>query len=156
MSQRERSFRSEAIILKRRDFGEADRLLTVLTPRHGRLDVIAKGARKPASSKTGHVELLSKADLLIHKGRDLGIVVQAEVIEPLLPLREDLQRGAYANYVAELLDRFTASGDEDMHGLYLLFDQTLQRLCTEEDLQSLVKEQVMRCVCWTTSASGLN
>ncbi len=144
MSQRERSFRTEAIILKRRDFGEADRLLTVLTPRRGRLDVIAKGARKPASTKTGHVELLTKADLLVHKGRDLGIAVQAEVIDPLLPLREDLQRGAYANYVAELMDRFTASGDEDMHSLYLLLDQTLQHLCTEEDLRLVVRYYEIR------------
>jgi DNA repair protein RecO (recombination protein O) len=145
MSSRERSFRSEAIILKRRDFGEADRLLTVLTPRKGRLEVIAKGARKPASSKTGHVELFTKADMLIHKGRDLGIVVQAEVIDPLLPLREDLQRGAYANYVAELIDRFTASGDsDDMGGLYTLLDATLQRLCSEDDLQLVVRYFEMR------------
>lgn len=145
MSQRERAFRSEAIILKRRDFGEADRLLTVLTPRQGRLDVIAKGARKPASSKTGHVELLTKADLLIHRGRDLGIVVQAEVIDPLLPLRENLERGAYASYVAELMDRFTASADpDDMGGLYALLDTTLQRLCSEDDIRLAVRYYEMR------------
>jgi DNA repair protein RecO (recombination protein O) len=76
-SHRERSFRTDAIILKRRDFGEADRLLTILTPRYGKLDVIAKGARKPTSSKTGHVELFTRADMLIHKGRDLDLAVQA-------------------------------------------------------------------------------
>ena len=46
MTRPERSFRTDAIILKRRDFGEADRLLTILTPRHGKIDVIAKGARQ--------------------------------------------------------------------------------------------------------------
>ena len=143
-SARERSYRCEAIILKRRDFGEADRLLTVMTPRHGKLDVIAKGARKPASSKTGHVELFTKADLLIHKGRDLGIVVQAEMIAPYLPLREDLQRGAYANYVAELMDRFTATGDDDLHSVYRLLDDTLQRLCSEDDTRLAVRYYEMR------------
>ncbi|MFN8450159.1 MAG: recombination protein O N-terminal domain-containing protein [Anaerolineae bacterium] len=56
MSSRERSFRTPAIILKRFDLGEADRLLTLLTPRHGKLEVVAKGARKLTSTKTGHVD----------------------------------------------------------------------------------------------------
>ena len=68
MSRFERAFRTQAIILKRRDFGEADRILTVFTPAYGKLDVIAKGARKPTSTKTGHVELFTRTDMLIHKG----------------------------------------------------------------------------------------
>jgi DNA repair protein RecO (recombination protein O) len=139
MPRPERSFRTDALILKRRDFGEADRLLTILTPRYGKLDVIAKGARKPTSTKTGHVELFTRADLLIHRGRDLGIVVQAEVRQPYLPLREDLQRGAYAGYVVELADRFTTSGDEDLTRVYTLLDDTLRRLCTDSDLRLAVR-----------------
>ncbi len=133
MSTRERSFRTPAIILKRFDLGEADRLLTVLTPRHGKLEVVAKGARKLTSTKTGHVELFTRADMLIHRGRDLGIVVQAEMIAPFLPLRDDLTLGAYAGYAAELMDRFTASGDEDTHQVFTLLDETLNRLCVESD-----------------------
>ena len=129
----ERQFRTKAIILKRRDFGEADRLITVLTPDHGKVDAIAKGARKPTSSKTGHVELFTQADMLISKGRELDIVVQVEMTEPYLAIREDLQRGAYANYAAELLDRFTETGDADMHGLFELMADTLQRLCKDDD-----------------------
>jgi len=133
MPRTERAFRTLAIILKRRDFGEADRLLTVLTPEHGKIDVIAKGARKPTSHKTGHVELFTRADMLIHTGRELGIVAQAEMVAPYLSLREDLTRGAYASYCAELLDRFTAQGDEDYHDLFALLDDTLDRLCSAAD-----------------------
>jgi DNA repair protein RecO (recombination protein O) len=49
MSSRERVYRTEAIVLRRSDFGEADRLLTVFTPERGKLRLIAKGARKPSS-----------------------------------------------------------------------------------------------------------
>src|SRR5262245_32146810 len=133
MSTRDRSFRTPAIILKRRDFGEADRLLTVITPRHGKMDVIAKGARKLISHKTGHVELYTRADMLIHRGRDLSVVEQAEMISPYLPLREDLQRGAYATYAAELVDRFVTPGEEEMSALFYLLDDTLQRISTEKD-----------------------
>jgi DNA repair protein RecO (recombination protein O) len=133
MPRPDRAYRTPALILKRRDFGEADRLLTILSPRHGKQDVIAKGARKPTSTKTGHVELLTIADMLIHRGRDFGIVVQAEVMNPYLAVREDLTRGAYASYVAELTDRFTAVGDDDLSDVYDLLTATLDRLCTDSD-----------------------
>lgn len=133
MTHRERSFRTAAIILKRFDLGESDRLLTLLTPRHGKIEVVAKGARKLTSTKTGHVELFTRADMLIHKGRDLGIAVQAEMTAPYLPLRDDLTLGAYAGYAAELADRFIASGDEDTGRIFALLDDTFSRLCSDPD-----------------------
>lgn len=136
---RERSYRTPAIIIKRRDFGESDRLLTIFTPYHGKVDVIAKGARKAISTKTGHVELFTQADMLIHRGRDLDIAAQVEMVKPYLVLREDLQRGAYANYAAELLDRFTPEGEEEHPELYQLLEETLQRLCDENDPRLVIR-----------------
>jgi DNA repair protein RecO (recombination protein O) len=141
---RERSFRTPAIILKRRDFGEADRLLTLLTPGHGKFDALAKGARKLTSTKLGHVELYTRADMLIHRGRDLAIVSQAEMIAPYLPLREDLMRGAYAGYCVEFLDRLTAEDDVDSQRLFILLDDTLVRLCLDSDMQLAVRFYEMR------------
>lgn len=144
MPRQERSFRTRALILKRRDFGEADRLLTVLTPEHGKLDVIAKGARKPVSTKTGHVELFTCVDMLISRGRDLDIAVQAEMVEAYLEIREDLQRGAYANYVAELIDRFTSTGDDELSRLFMLVNTTLARLCVDDDPRLVVRYYEIR------------
>ncbi|NDJ59837.1 MAG: DNA repair protein RecO [Chloroflexi bacterium] len=141
MSRPERAFRTPLLILKRRDFGEADRLLTVLTPGHGKLSVIAKGARKLASTKTGHVELFTRADALIHRGRDFGIAVQVEQVAPHLLLREDLQRGAYAGYAAELVDRFVLEeGSDDGHAaaVFNLLDATFARLSSATDDPRLV------------------
>lgn len=144
MPRPDRAFRTEALILKRRDFGEADRLLTILTPRHGKRDVIAPGARKPTSTRTGHVELFTRADLLIHQGRELGIAAQAQMLAPYLALREDLQRGAYASYAVELLDRFTAEGDEDYGALFTLLDTTFARLCADADPRLAVRYYEIR------------
>ncbi|NWF67883.1 MAG: DNA repair protein RecO [Chloroflexi bacterium] len=144
MSRPERAFRTPAIILKRRDFNEADRLLTVLTPAHGKIDVIAKGARKLTSHKTGHVELYTRADLLVHTGRELGIAVQAQMVEPYLRLRQDLQRGAYAGYAVELLDRFSAESDDDGGQLFRLLDDTLARLCSEKDVRLVIRYYEIR------------
>lgn len=140
MPRPERSYRTPAIILKRFDLGEADRLLTLLTPQYGKLEAVAKGARKLTSHKTGHVELFTRADMLINRGRDLDVINQCEMTAAYLPLREDLVRGAYANYCAELLDRFTSSGEDDGAGrLFALFDATLQRLCDAGDTRLAVR-----------------
>ncbi|MGJ3239335.1 MAG: DNA repair protein RecO [Anaerolineae bacterium] len=141
MSDRPRSFRTPALILKRRNFGEADRQVTLLTPNYGKFDALAKGARKPASKKTGHVELFMKSDVLIAKGRSLDILTQAEMLEPYLRIREDLERGAYASYASELLDRFTFDSDDlsNTRRLFDLLDQTFARLCHDEDTRLIIR-----------------
>lgn len=134
MSSRERVYRTEAIVLRRTDFGEADRLLTVFTPERGKVKLIAKGARKPSSRKSGHVELFSRGLFLVAAGHELDIITQAETIEPYRPLREDLLRTTYAYYVAELADGFAAERDEN-RPVYDLLKAAFGWLCTTEDLQ---------------------
>ncbi|MBC7264002.1 MAG: DNA repair protein RecO [Chloroflexi bacterium] len=138
MTDKPRLYRTEAIVLKRSDLGEADRLLTLYTPDMGKLRVVAKGVRKPTSRKSGHVELFSLTDLLIARGRNLDIVTQAEVIEPHRILREDLLRASYAHYVSELVDRFTGEEEENFP-LYRLLSSTLDWVCTSGDLSLTVR-----------------
>jgi DNA repair protein RecO (recombination protein O) len=113
---RDRLFRVEAIVLKRSDYGEADRLLTLYTPDLGKLRAIAKGARKPSSRKSGHVELFTHCALLIAKGRHLDIVTQADTLDAFAPLRENLDRLGFAYYLAELVDQFSVEGDTASRG----------------------------------------
>jgi DNA repair protein RecO (recombination protein O) len=127
MERRQRLYRVSAIVLRRRDQGEADRLLTVLTRDRGKLTLLAKGVRRPASRKAGHIEPFTLVDLLAAKGKSLDLVTQAETVAAHRTLREDLWRSTWAYYVAELADAFTV--DEDPQAL--LFDllaETLDRL----------------------------
>lgn len=131
MPRPERLFKTQAIILRRHDYGEADRILTLLTPDHGKLRAIAKGARKLTSRLNGHLELYSRVALLIAHGKDLHVVSQAEQLEAFLPLHGDLLRGAYAHYLAELTDRF--SEDEETHTpFFILLNAALSWLCAPE------------------------
>ena len=111
-------------MLRRKDIGEADRVLTLFTPGRGKIRAIAKGIRKPRSRKAGHLELFTRAKLLLATGRDLDHVTQAEMVEAYRPLREDLLRSAYAAYMVELLDRFTPD-EEENEALYDLLSQGL-------------------------------
>jgi DNA repair protein RecO (recombination protein O) len=122
--RRERLYRTEAIVIKRSDFFEADRLLTLYTPKLGKIRAIAKGVRKPTSRKSGHVELFTHSQLLIARGRNLDIVTQAETVHAFRPLREDLLRTTYAYYAAELMDLFVEEGIENRP----LFDLLLAML----------------------------
>ncbi len=134
MPDRQRLYRTEAIVLRRSDLGEADRLLTLLTPERGKLRAIAKGARKVASRKSGHVELFNRVNLLIARGRgEFDIVSQAETIEPFRPLREDLLRSTYAHYAAELVERFAEEGSAQPE-LFDLLSDALGWLSTSTDL----------------------
>jgi len=135
---RERTYRSEAIVLKRTDFGEADRLLTLFTRDFGKVRAIAKGARKPQSRKTGHVELFMRTTCFFAKGRDIDILTQAEMVDAYLALREDLVRTTYAAYAVELLDRFTV--DEDAHpDIYNLLANALDWLAHHEDVMLVAR-----------------
>jgi DNA repair protein RecO (recombination protein O) len=115
------------VVLRRQDLGEADRLLTIFTPNHGKLRVVAKGVRRPHSRKAGHLEPLTRARLMLARGRDLDIITQAEAVELYASLRGDLERLGQAFYAVELLDRFTVEEGENQH-LYDLLLNTLERL----------------------------
>jgi DNA repair protein RecO (recombination protein O) len=142
---RERLYRTEALILHRTDFGEADRLLNVFTPHLGRLRLLAKGVRKPTSRKAGHVEPFSHVNLLVARGKTLDIVSQAEVIEPFRPLHEDLERASMAYYVAELVASFTEEHDENAP-LFDLTRATCARLCEERDMLLVLRFFEMRAL----------
>lgn len=134
----ERLYRTEGIVIRRRDQGEADRVLTLCTPQ-GKTEVIAKGVRKVRSRKAGHVELFSRSSFVVSRvPNSWDIVSQAETVEPHAVLREDLARGAYARYVVELLDRFFAQ-DEGGPALFDLLDHVLTWLCGERDLDLVTR-----------------
>jgi len=130
MPSRVRSQRVEAIVLRHVDWGEADRLLWLFTRQLGKVQVVAKGVRKPRSRKAGHLEPFTRVELLLAHGRDLPIVTQAEAKDAYLALREDLVRMGYASYVIELLDRFTYEEGENV-ALFRLLAETLSRLNDE-------------------------
>ncbi len=78
--------RVEAIVLRHSDWGEADRLLWLITQEMGKIQAVAKGVRRIRSRKAGHLEPFTRASLLLARGRDLLIVTQAETIDAFLPL----------------------------------------------------------------------
>lgn len=127
MAEQERLYRTHILVLRRRDYGDADRILTVLMPDKGRRELIAKGVRKTTSRKAGHLELFSHAGVLVAQARTWDIITEAVTVESFRHLREDLDAIGRAANVAELVDAF-ATGDEDNRPLWDLALGTLEEL----------------------------
>ena len=133
MPDRDRVYRTEAVVLRHSNFGEADRLLTVYTPYMGKVRLLAKGIRKPRSRKAGHLETFTRTQLLVARGRNLDLITQAEIIEPYVALRRDLWRMSHAYYLAELVDGFCKEQSEN-RPLYDLLCDVLGWICCSADL----------------------
>ena len=133
-----RLYHTEGIIMQRRDQGEADRVVRLCTP-SGKVDVLAKGARKVRSRKAGHIELFARASFILSRVPNYwDIISQAETLEPHTRLRSDLLRGTYARYAVELLDRFLSDG-EGSAAAFDLLNHTLAWLCEADDLDTIAR-----------------
>lgn len=107
------AFKTEGIILKRRDFGEADRILTVFSLHRGKISVLAKGVRRITSRRAGNVELLNRVSMFLHQGKNFLILAEAESLETFQKLKEDLTLSTYAYHILELVDKLTAENQEN-------------------------------------------
>jgi len=127
VSDRPRVYKTEGLVLRRRNLGEADSIFTVFSDREGKFDAIARGVRKARSRMRGHLEPLTRSHLMLARGRTLDVFTQAETINAYRNIREDLERTALALYCAELVDRFTIEHAENP-GLYDLLLSVLDAL----------------------------
>ena len=85
--------------------GESDRIVNLLTERHGKVRAVVKGVRKTKSRFGARLEPMVHCSLLFYEGRELDIVTQAEVVEFFRPVREDLSRLAKAASLLEATDQ---------------------------------------------------
>jgi DNA repair protein RecO (recombination protein O) len=138
-----RLYKTEAIVLRQRKLGEADRILTLFTPAYGKLDAKAKGVRKTTSRMGGHLQPLNRCMVQLARGRTMEIVAGCETMESFQPLRDDLGRLSRALYAAELADRFLPERVENIPTYRLLLD-TLRRLQGTADTDLALRHYEMK------------
>jgi len=107
------TYTDEGIVLRRVDYGETDRILTVLTREHGKIGVIARGVRRSQSRLSARTDLFVRSRMQLAKGRgELDVLTQAESVAPPPPAG-DARRAACAAVCAELTDRVLESAHPD-------------------------------------------
>lgn len=128
----ERLYKTQAVVLRRFDFGESGKQLLVYTPRFGKRSLVAKGIKRPTSKMAGHLEPLTLTQVVAAQGRNLDVVTQADTIESFAAVRTDSSRVFYGLMVAELLEKLTTQ-DEGSQGTWDLLLHTLRRLEVDDD-----------------------
>lgn len=104
-------YRSDAIVLRTKDLGEADRILTLLTAEAGKVAAVAKGCRRVRNRLMGVSVPFVHMRALLFSGKSLDTLSQGEIIHSFIDLREDLVKMAYASYMAEVVDQMTEEKD---------------------------------------------
>lgn len=135
-----RSYKIEGIIIKRRNFGEMGRILTVFTKTNGKIQVKAPGVRKITSRRASSIELLNLSTLTLYKssGSLFPIVTEAESLEEFFSIKNNLHKIGFAYYICELVDRLCPDNQENKKAFFL-FKDTLYRLASDYNSQSIVE-----------------
>jgi DNA repair protein RecO (recombination protein O) len=108
----------EGIVLRRVDYGETDRVLTVLTRDHGKLGVLARGVRRAGSRLAAATDLFARSTMQLARGRgELEVLTEARRLGPVAPLA-DARRSACAALCAELADHALEPGHPLDEGLF--------------------------------------
>ena len=143
MSAPQRSYKTTAVVLRGRTYGEADRILTLYTGERGKIDAIAKGARRTKSHLAGRLEFGNEVQLGMHRGRNLDVVVSADIIAPHWQRLVQPERYAAANIIIELIDAF-CEPDLPQPEIYALLTAALGAVAQSEDPLSLLARFSMR------------
>jgi len=139
------SYTANVIVLRRINFGETDRIVTLYSRERGKISGIAKGARKPVSRLAGATEVLTSSRLRLAIRKALNIISQAEIKESFPRIHTDLKRLSYAGYLAELVDKFVEEHEVsiDIFDLLLSALYLLERPNDPEKITHMFELQFM-------------
>ncbi len=132
-----RSFNVEGIIIKRRNFGDADRMLTVFTKYHGKIAIKATGVRKITSRRSSHVELLNHATLGLYKGNGFPVLTEAQTINSFAAIKNNLEKIGFAYHMCELIDGLCPEGQEQP-AIFNLLVSSLADLSKSDELATTI------------------
>ena len=143
MSTPGRTYKTRGIVMRARNLGEADRIVTLFTEERGKLDAVAKGVRRAKSHVAGKLEFASEALLGVHRGRNLDVIASAEIARSHWEALVDPAKYAVAHLLVELIDAF-CEPDLAMPEVYALLQGALAALARSGEPLALVPRFELR------------
>jgi len=128
-----KTYKTEAIVIKRLNFGEADKILTLFSKHYGKISCIAKGIRKLTSRKAGALELFNCSTVFLVKGKNLDIITEAKIVESFKNFENNLEGIATAYQFCELVDYLTVVEQRNRRIFQLLKNALRALKKTEKD-----------------------
>lgn len=122
-----KSYRTNAIVLRRTNYGEADRIIQVLTPNYGKVSIIARGVRREKSKLAGGIELFALTDITVGAGKgELSILTGARVVTFYQNILTDYERLQFGYEGIKQLSKAADALDEP--AFFTLLSELLQYL----------------------------
>jgi DNA repair protein RecO (recombination protein O) len=132
-------YRDTGVVLRVQKLGEADRIITLLTRRHGKVRAVAKGVRRTTSRFGARLEPFGHVDVQFYTGRTLDVITQVQTVDAFgVGLVDDYGRYTVACAVLETTDRLVPEEGEPALRLYLLLAGALRALSSGERDAGLV------------------
>lgn len=140
------NFITDAINLKSYNLSESDKIIVMYSKDKGLIRGVAKGVKKPKSKLGARMDLLVANTLMLHKGRNLDTICQAEVLNTFRKTRQDIDKIFYSMYVTEVVNNFGLEEDPGAEIIYNLLYKTLDAISSSDSkveiLLSVIKFQL--------------
>ena len=127
------SFVTDAINLKSYNLSESDKIIVMYSKEKGLIRGVAKGVKKPKSKLGARMDLLVANTLMLHKGRNLDTICQAEVVNSFYKTRQDIDKICYSMYVTEVVHNFGIEEDPCSKVIYELLYKTLNTISSAQN-----------------------
>ena len=140
------NFVTDAINLKSYNLSESDKIIVMYSKEKGLIRGVAKGVKKPKSKLGARMDMLVANTIMLHKGRNLDTICQAEVLNTFRKTRTDLDKIFYSSYVTEVVSNFGLEEDPSSSVVYDILYKTLDAIsesCSKvEVLLAVIKFQL--------------
>lgn len=113
-------YRTEGVVLKSIEYGDADKIVTIYTKKYGKIQAIAKGVRKTKSKFGSSLEILTYAIFLFYKGKNIDIISQTEILESFFTASKEIVKFAFASNCAEVVNKISEEGEVNLSIFFLL------------------------------------
>lgn len=143
-----KSYSAVGVILKRRNFSEADRIITIFTKYHGKIYAIAKGVRKITSRKAPSLEPFTLCKLFIVSGKNLDIITETELISSFPSLRKNLKSVTLAYEICEMIDRLLPEKQINRSLFELIINSFNALNDPQQKMETINQEEVLMKILW--------
>lgn len=126
----------EGIVLKTKDYGESNKIVTIMTRDAGKIAAMARGAKKPRSRLAAITQPFMHGIFVIQRTSGMGTLQQGEHIDSMRHIQTDIIRAAYASYIVEMVDRLIEEGRPDPFAFEVLL-QALNAIEEEYDPEAI-------------------
>lgn len=127
------SFVTDAINLKAYNLSESDKIIVMYSKDKGLIRGVAKGVKKPKSKLGARMDLLVANTLMLHKGKNLDTICQAEVLNTFNKTRQDIDKIFYSMYVTEVVNNFGLEEDPSSEVIYNLLYKALNTISSAQN-----------------------